>query len=444
MTTLHDMAFIKSESEKIALGTLIDKPELIKDCLLVKESFFSTKHQALFKTLKELDDTGKPIEIVSIFEHLGLHNADQVGGISYVMELQGLGFTTVSFSYHQDLIIEYSKKRKLIALLQKSIREVENLNANSVMRKVIDDVLLLEDQDIDEDDGHISKVLTETYEYMETDHGSVTGAKTNLRELDNMTQGLHRQDLVLIGGRPSMGKTAFAVQVCMNHAENKPKERPNGGPVAIFSIEMRNRALALRMISNLGNIDGGKMRNPHHHFEPQDWDRSTSVLGQLGNLPIHMFDDASMDIAYIRRKLRLMKKLYPGQHIVAMIDYLQLIRGNPEHRGNRTQEISEISRELKKLAREMDLTLIALSQLSRGVESRQDKRPMSSDLRESGQLEQDADLIMFLYRDDYYNHDSEIQGLVEVIVQKQRNGPVGTVTLAYMKEYSKFVNIAKG
>lgn len=443
MTSLHDMTFIKSESEKIVLGSLIEKPDLIKDSLLVAENFFSLSHQKLFKALKEMDEKKVPIEIVAIFEHIGHNNADQVGGISYVMELQGLAFTTVSFGYHQDLIIEYYKRRKVIALLNKSIRDVENLNANTVMRKVIDDILLLEEQDIDEDDGHISKVLTETYEYMETNHGDVTGAKTNLRDLDYMTQGLHRQDLVLIGGRPSMGKTAFAVQVCMNHAENKPKERPNGGPVAIFSIEMRNRALALRMISNLGNIDGGKMRNPYHNFDPQDWTRSTSVLGQLGNLPIHMFDDASIDIAYIRRKLRMMKKLYPGQHIVAMIDYLQLIRGNPEHRGNRTQEISEISRELKKLAREMDLTIIALSQLSRGVESRQDKRPMSSDLRESGQLEQDADLIMFLYRDDYYNHDSEIKGLIEVIVQKQRNGPVGTVTLAYLKEYSKFINIAK-
>lgn len=437
------MGLIKTESEKIVLAAFFYEPELIKDCVLIPGNFFSQHHQKLFKTLKELDEKGLPIEVQSVFEHIGINNADLVGGLSYVMELIANAFTSASFTYHQDLIIEYYKRRKVVRIAQKAIQEVMDQNADIVMRQVIDDVLLLEDQDVDEDDGHIKKVMEEAYDYMGTDHGTVTGAKTNFHEFDKMTQGLQRQDLVILGGRPSMGKTALAVQMCMNHAENKPKEHPNGGPVAIFSIEMRNRALALRMISNMGNVEGNSMRNAVHNFKDEDWLKSTRAIGQLSELPIHMFDKPNVDLAYIRRKLRMMKRIYPGQHIVVMVDYLQLIQGDPIHKGNRTQEISEISRTLKQFAREMDLTILALSQLSRGVESRQDKRPMSSDLRESGQLEQDADMIMFVYRDDYYDHDSEFKGLVELILTKQRNGPVGTVTLAYMKEYSKFVNIAR-
>jgi replicative DNA helicase len=331
------------------------------------------------------------------------------------------------------------KQRKIVEALQKALSDAVEHESETVVEDLMDNLSRIEEQTFDDDDGHISKVLLKTAEWMETDHGEISGAPTGFSDLDKLTSGLQRQDLVIVGGRPSMGKTAFSVGACLNYAEDKV----HGGPVAMFSLEMRNHALALRMISNVAHIEGQSMFNPINSFTDEEWSRSTNAFGQLGNLRMHMFDDPGINIAFIRNKLRLMQRLYPGQHVVVMIDYLQLIQGDPKHKGNRTQEISDISRSLKRLAREMDMTIIALAQLSRGVESRQDKRPMLSDLRESGQLEQDADVIAFLYRDDYYDKESESKNLVEIIVAKQRNGPVGTVSLAFVKEFSKFVNIAK-
>jgi replicative DNA helicase len=196
------------------------------------------------------------------------------------------------------------------------------------------------------------------------------------------------------------------------------------------------------MMSSLENIDAQKMRNPAKDFVDGDWTKTTMAMGKLGKMPIHIFDKSGVDIGYIRQKCRLLKRMYPDKHIIIMIDYLQLIIGNPKHGGNRTAEISEISRMLKHIARDLDITVIALSQLSRAVEQRQDKRPMMSDLRESGQIEQDADVIGFLYRDDYYDKESENKNIVEVIIAKQRNGPTGTIQLAFMKEYNKFINLS--
>lgn len=432
---------VKTESEKTILSAIFLEPELLKVCILVPANFGVPQHRELFTVFQELDEQGLPIEPTVVFEHLkGVSNYGRVGGISYVMELFTGAFTTSSFDYHQELVLESYKKRKVNDFLYQATQTIQDKTAEEAMRYVIDGVMSLEEQDTAEDNGHIREVLAETYEWMTTDHGDITGAPTGYRELDIMTSGLQRQDLVIIGARPSMGKTAFATNVCLNYAIKKPKERPNGGPVALFSLEMKNRTLALRMISNLGFIDGQNMRNPAHKFNEKDWEKTMNVVGQLGQTPFHMFDKSGVDIAYIRRKLRMMKRLYPGQHVLVVIDYLQLIRGKKSE--SRTQEISGISRDLKHLARELDMTIIALSQLSRGVEARQDKRPMLSDLRESGQIEQDADLIAFLYRDEYYNADSDMAGIIEILVAKQRNGPTGVVNLAYAKEYSKFVNIA--
>jgi replicative DNA helicase len=240
-----------------------------------------------------------------------------------------------------------------------------------------------------------------------------------------------------------MGKTAFALNLCTNNAKGE-SEFSEEKPSIIFSLEMKNRLLALRMLSAIGHIDGQKIRNPMANFTADDWKRNTHALGQLATLPLHLFDKSGVTIPYIRRKLRRLKRRYPTQHLVVMVDYLQLIHGDPAYKGNRTQEISQISRDLKGIARELDLTVIALSQLSREVENRPDKRPTSRDLRESGQIEQDADVIMFMYRDDYYDKESESKGISEIILTKQRNGPTGTVELNFIKEYSKFTDINYG
>jgi replicative DNA helicase len=427
---------IKLESEKIVISSIFLEPELLKDCILVAENFGEYKHQQLFNVFKKLDEKGLPIELTSVLEEIGMEDVGRIGGITYLSELLAFSFTTASFSYHQELILEYYKKRRILEIAQETVQNVFNQTSNELSQTYNQSMALLEENHVEEDDGHISKVLEDTYEWMSTEHGEITGAETGFTELDELTSGLQRQDLVIIAARPSIGKTAFAVDLCKNYSRK-------GGPTAIFSQEMKNRLLTLRMISSEGNIDGKVIRNPMNEFEDEDWDKTAQALAQLSKMPMHLFDKTNVDIAFIRRKLRMLKRKYPGEHIVAMIDYLQLMKGDPKLKGNKNLEIGDISKSLKQLARELDCTIIALSQLSRKVEERADKRPMLSDLRESGQIEQDADVIGFLYRDDYYNANSDEVGIMEVNIAKQRNGPIGVVKLAFKKEFSKFINLPK-
>ncbi|HLG27665.1 MAG TPA: DnaB-like helicase C-terminal domain-containing protein, partial [Paenisporosarcina sp.] len=256
--------------------------------------------------------------------------------------------------------------------------------------------------------------------------------------------GFQEEELIIIGARPSVGKTAFALNVANNAAQmrtNAKGEHELGDVAAIFSLEMPRKQLLKRFIGFKGNIDGTSMRNARKNFKDGDWQSVTMAIGNLQNVDIKIFDKSGVDVNYIWGKVRKLKRQFEGRRILVIIDYLQLIQGGAEHKGNRMQEISEISRMLKHMARELKVSVIALSQLSRGVEQRQDKRPMLSDLRESGQIEQDADVIGFLYRDDYYDKESEATNIIEVILAKQRNGPIGTVNLAFVKEYQKFINI---
>ena len=432
-----DAYLINVEAEQAVIGAIIIEPELIKDCILQDYNFGDTRHKNLFYVLKDLDEKNIPIDFVSIVERVGNNKVDKIGGISYMSQLATSIPTTANFIYYQGLVLEYYEKRQTYEIAKDMMRDVNEIEPAEVRQTAIEKLSKLDDNDADNDDGSIKKALVELYDWMEQDHGEVTGAPTGYSELDRMLSGLQRQDLVIVGARPSVGKTAFAINVCLNYSE-KAK-----GPSAIFSLEMPEKQLLKRMISNLGNINAQRMRNPQGSFEGDDWTKTTMAMGSLSNMPLHIFDKSGVDIGYIRKKCRMLKRKYPDQHIVVMVDYLQLIIGNPKHGGNRTAEISEISRMLKHIARELDLTIIALSQLSRGVETRQDKRPMMSDLRESGQIEQDADVIAFLYRDDYYDKESEKKDIIEIIIAKQRNGPVGTVELAFIKEFNKFVNLER-
>lgn len=425
-------------AEKTVIGSFLYESELIKDCPLKSEHFYDPKHVRIFSAIRELEEKGHPIEVQSVYNQLGAANVEAVGGISYLTELAISIPTTTSFTFYQGLIVEAYEKRRTHDIAVTMMQMNAELEPSEVRAAAIDELNKLDENGIsDEDDGHIKNVLVKVYDWMEQDHGEITGAPTGFTELDKMLSGLQRQDLVIIGARPSMGKTAFAINICQNYATAATK----GGPAGIFSLEMPDESLAKRMLSNQGNIDAQAMRNPMGNFGDADWRKTTMAMGSLGNAPLHLFDKSGVDVAYIRKKCRMLTRRYPGEHIVVVIDYLQLIVGNPKHGGNRTAEIGEISRALKHIARELNITVIALSQLSRGVEQRQDKRPMMSDLRESGQIEQDADVIGFLYRDDYYDKESEAKNIIEIIIAKQRNGPVGTVNLAYVKEYNKFVNL---
>lgn len=263
--------------------------------------------------------------------------------------------------------------------------------------------------------------------------GDITGLETGFRELDKMTAGFQRNDLIIVAARPSVGKTAFALNIAQNVATK------TGENIAIFSLEMGAEQLVMRMLCAEGNINSQRLRTGT--LTDEDWGKLTMAMGSLSNAGIFIDDTPGIRISEIRSKCRRLKQEHGLGMVV--IDYLQLIQGSGRPGENRQQEVSEISRSLKELARELEVPVIALSQLSRGVEQRQDKRPMMSDIRESGSIEQDADIVAFLYRDDYYNKESENKDIIEIIIAKQRNGPVGTVELAFIKEYNKFVNLER-
>ncbi|WP_423798174.1 replicative DNA helicase [Neobacillus sp. SAB-20_R2A] len=267
------------------------------------------------------------------------------------------------------------------------------------------------------------------------DQGEMVGIPSGFYDLDRLTGGFQASDLVIIGARPSMGKTAFALSLALQAAEEDVS--------LIFSLEeMSKKQLIKRMTGCTGRIDSIKMRNPQQSFQDEDWEQFANGIGKLSHLNLHIFDRAGMDVAYIRSKVRKARRTYGEQRrMLVVIDYLQLLEGDRKNYQNRQAEISEISRALKTMARELNVTVIALSQLSRGVETRHDKHPILSDLRESGQIEQDADLIAFLYRDDYYSSDSSKKNRMEIILAKHRNGPTGTIELGFNKEYGAFVNL---
>lgn len=431
----QEMQLVNLEAEQSVIGAILLQPDIIKDCYLNYLDFYDSRHKMIFFIMKDLDDKGKPIDVVSIAERGRLDGIEKCGGVTYIAELAGAIPTTANFNYYQGIVKEYRKKRQQYEIATTIMQETFEKEPAAVRSDAIDALLKLdEDNDEDNDDGHISKVMLKVFDWMEQEHGDITGAPTGFKDLDRLLSGFQKQDFVIIGARPSMGKTAFALNIAQNYALLN-------GPVGVFSLEMPDEGLGKRMLSSEGNIDAQAMRNPMKSFSSSEWHKATEAMGALSKTPFHIFDKPGVNMDYIRRKCRMMKRKYPDKHIVIFIDYLQLIVGNPKHGGNRTAEISEISRQLKQTARELDMTICALSQLSRNVEQRQDKRPMMSDLRESGQIEQDADVIGFLYRDDYYDKESEAKNLVEVIIAKQRNGPIGTVTLAFKKEYNKFINI---
>lgn len=427
------------EAEQSVIGAIFLEPEAFSTAseILMPEDFYRAGHQRIFETMLKLADRGEPIDVLTVTTALkdGKH-LDEVGGVSYLTELAGSVPTAANIGYYCKIVEEK-------ALLRRLIRTATDIVTTSYEREdEVDDVLNDAEKHILEVSGRknsgafksIKDVLIDVYDNIEMLHNrkeDVTGIPTGYRDLDRITSGFQRNDLIIIAARPSVGKTAFALNIAQNVAVNTDEN------VAIFSLEMGAEQLVQRMLCAEGNIDAQRLRNGQ--LEAEDWSKLTMAMGSLSNAGIYIDDTPGIRVSEIRSKCRRLKQ----EHGLGMIliDYLQLIQGSAGSRESRQQEVSEISRSLKGLARELNVPLIALSQLSRGVEQRQDKRPMMSDLRESGSIEQDADIVGFLYRDDYYDQESEKQNIIEIIISKQRNGPVGTVELAFVKEYNKFVDL---
>ena len=427
------------EAEQAVLGAIFLEPSALTLAseILLPDDFYRVAHQKIFSVMLDLNDKGKAIDLVTVTENLASSKLiEDVGGVSYLSELAASVPTAANIEYYARIVEEKS-------LLRRLIRTASGIAEDGYMREDEVEALLAEAEknimEVAQRKGggafhNIKDVLVRTYDNIEEMHnrkGDITGLETGFAELDRMTAGFQRNDLIIVGARPSVGKTAFALNIAQNVAKK------TGENVAIFSLEMGAEQLVMRVLCAEGNIDAQRLRTGS--LNDEDWGKLTMAMGSLSNAGIFIDDTPGVRITDIRSKCRRLKQ-EQGLGMI-MIDYLQLILGSGRAGENRQQEVSEISRSLKQLARELQVPVIALSQLSRGVEQRQDKRPMMSDIRESGSIEQDADIVAFLYRDDYYDKESENKNIIEIIIAKQRNGPTGTVQLAFVKEYNKFVNI---
>lgn len=419
------------EAEQAFVGAIFLEEELIKECRVLPEHLYSRKLRNLYKAMKMLDARGKPIDIISVVEQIGVQNLDEIGGISYISDLAASVPTTANFHFYEETVFNYYQKRKTIEVANRILDEAIIGDIHETLRAGVTSLMAIENSQTVDEKGEVQEALVDLYLSHEQDSGQLMGIPTGIADLDKLIDGLKNSDFIVIGARPSVGKTAFALHLAIEAAQSDVS--------VIFSMEMPKSQLLIRAMSNLGGINSLKMRNPRRNFAEEDWQKYSMAIGKLSNTHFHIFDKAGMNMNYIWSKVRKLKRDYGKEkRMLVVIDYLQLILGDSKHHDNRYAEISQISRTLKQMARELDVVVIALSQLSRGVESRQEKRPMLSDLRESGQIEQDADIITFLYRDDYYQRDSEQKDKMEIIVAKHRNGPVGTVKVGFEKEYGRF------
>jgi len=429
------------EAEQAVLGSMLtDKDAVIAAIEVVKpEDFYREDNKIIYTAVLNLYNRAEPIDIITLkSELMSMGKFDNVGGLEYLVELPEKVPTTANVDKYIKIVEEKAILRNLIKTANEIItlgydptEEVENI-MDSAEKKIFD-IMQSKNQK-----GYtpIKDILVETFAQIEQLYNQkqpITGVPTGFLDLDYKTAGLHGSELILVAARPAMGKTAFALNIATNAAV-KAKV-----PVAIFSLEMSKEQLVNRVLCSEAMVDSNKVKTGK--LDEQDWGKLASALGPLSEADIYIDDTPGISVMEIRakcRKLKLEKNIG-----LVVIDYLQLITGSGKRNGSREQEISEISRSLKILAKEIDVPVIALSQLSRAVEQRPDHRPMLSDLRESGAIEQDADIVMFLYRDDYYNEDTDKKNIAEVILAKHRGGSTGTVELLWLGNYTKFVNIDK-
>ncbi len=426
------------EAEQSVIGSMIMDREAIVAAseMITGEDFYNRQYGILFETMVELNDAGSPVDLVTLQNKLREKDVPpEVSSLEFVRDLIAAVPTSANIKYYAAIVAEKSTLRKLIRLNEEIANTcyAEKESLEYILEDTEKRVFQLVQKRSTDDYVPIRQVVMNAMNRIEMaakNKGNVTGIPTGFIDLDYRTAGMQPSDLILIAARPSMGKTAFELNLAQYMAFKKNLT------VAIFSLEMSKEQLVNRMFSLESSVDAQKLRIGQ--LNDQEWERLIESAGTIGKSRLIIDDTPGISIAELRSKCRKYK-LEQDLSII-MIDYLQLMSGGGRSE-SRQQEISEISRSLKALARELNVPVIALSQLSRAVEQRPDHRPMLSDLRESGAIEQDADVVMFLYRDDYYNHDTDKKGISEVIIAKQRNGPIGTVELAWLPEYTKFANL---
>lgn len=426
------------EAEQAALGCMLLDSDVIPIVteLLKSEDFYRDDHREIFDAIIDLAEKALPVDLITVSEQLKLRGTlDGVGGLQRLADLTSAVPTTANARHYTKIVEEKALLRRLI----KASSEITNMGYEAseeaifVLDRAEKSIFDIIQKRSTQGFSHIKDVLLETFNRLEELYNSksfITGIPTGFTDLDFKTAGLQNSDLVLIAARPGMGKTAMALNIAQ-HAAIHSKV-----PVAIFNLEMSKDQLVNRMLCSEVMVDSHKMRTGK--LEDDDWQKIARALGPLSEAPVYIDDTPGISVMDIRAKCRRLK-LEKNLGLV-VIDYLQLMQGRGRTE-NRQQEVSEISRSLKILAKEINVPVVTMSQLSRGPESRTDHRPMLSDLRESGAIEQDADIVMFLYRDDYYNPDTEKKNIAEIIIAKHRNGSTGTIELRWFGEFTKFANL---
>lgn len=429
------------EAEQAVIGSMLTDQEAVISAIetLKEDAFYREDNKLIYSAILSLYNRAEPIDIITLKSELQTMGIfEKIGGLEYIAELPDKVPTTANVQKYINIVEEKYILRNLIKTANEIIdlgyeqsEEIENIMDN-VEKKIFN---LSKDRN-QKGYSQLKDILMNSFTELEQLYNQkkhITGVPSGFTDLDNRTSGFHNSDLILIAARPAMGKSAFALNIAANAALKSEI------PVVIFSLEMSKEQMTNRILSSEAMVDSNKIRSGK--LDDNDWGKIAETLGPLSEAPIYIDDTPGISIMEIRakcRKLKLEKNIG-----LVVIDYLQLIQGSGKRVGSREQEISEISRSLKILAKEIEVPVIALSQLSRAPEQRPDHRPMLSDLRESGAIEQDADIVMFLYRDDYYNEESEKKNIAEIIMAKHRSGSTGTTELLWLSNYTKFANIDK-
>ena len=434
------------DAERAVLGGIMLDPEALErlEGTLHPEHFYVEANANIFRAIQELAGRGQPVDALTIKDHL--ERRDELagcGGEAYLADLISAVPTSANVRHYADIVRERSVLRELLGVCSSVSREIYEDTARDVNEHLdlAEKNILAVAENFNRSRPtfrDMGSLMKESYQELEARYAekkAITGIPTGFDDLDIMTSGMQRGDLIIIAGRPSMGKTAFS----MNLAQNASMRSDDTGVVAVFSLEMSSQQIAMRMLACEARVDMQHLRTGR--FSAEDWRKLAAASGSLAESAIYVDDTPAISVLELRSKCRRLKREAKKLDLV-VIDYLQLMSGRSDS-DNRAQELSEITRALKGLAKELSVPVIALSQLNRSLESRADKRPMMADLRESGAIEQDADIIMFIYRDEVYQKKPDNEGLAEVIVAKQRNGPIGNVKLTFIHRYTRFENHAR-
>jgi replicative DNA helicase len=436
---MSDLMPTNIEAEEAILGGILIDPEAISRIaeLLRPEFFAITAHQVIYRSALGLFFQGQPTDLMTVTTRLTDRNQlEQVGGLTKLAQLVDRTVSAVNIDQYAVLVEDKYQRRKLIEAGNNIVQLGYDTAAplETVLDRAEQEIFRITQERPQQDLVSIGETLNQTFQDLENRNEGLTlpGISSGFYDLDSMTGGFQRSDLIIVAARPAMGKTAFCTNIAHQIAAGKEKF-----PVAVFSLEMSKEQLVQRILSSEAKIESNRLRSGK--ISQNEWEPISTAIGNLSELPLFIDDTPNITVTEIRSKVRRLQAEQGGALGLVLLDYLQLMEGSSD---NRVQELSRITRSLKGLAREINVPIIALSQLSRGVEARTNKRPMMSDLRESGSIEQDADLVIMLYRDEYYNPDSPDRGIAEVIITKHRNGPTGIVKLLFDPQYTCFRNLA--